>query len=276
MLRLVLFLKKIYVLLLFVLLEVLSLHFYANSTSYTRASLLTASNRYVGWIYAGASNMGHFFTLGRENKMLTAEVARLRNELASYESDTSRMRLTMGETPYFYTTARVVGNSITRQDNFLTLNRGIRDDVEANMAVISPDGCIVGYVLSCNDKFSACISVLNRSFRTSGRIKGTDYVGSVWWDGRSPETVMLSEIPKYAELHKGDTVRTSHISVFFPPDVMIGTVEEWDLNPQTYSWDVKLKLATRLSSLRDVVLVRYMDAVERAELESATGFNSNN
>ena len=47
MIKLVLFLKKIYVLLLFIVLEFLALHYYANSTSYTKAKLLTASNGVV-------------------------------------------------------------------------------------------------------------------------------------------------------------------------------------------------------------------------------------
>ncbi|MDR2885456.1 MAG: rod shape-determining protein MreC [Rikenellaceae bacterium] len=273
MLRLINFLKKTYVLLLFVLLEVLSLHFYASSTSYTRSQLLAASNRYVGWIHSSADRVGHYFYLGRENRALSEELARLRNELASYETDPTKVHIATGEiASYQYLSARVVGNSTTKQDNFLTLNRGMRDDVEASMAVISPEGGIVGYVLSCSDKFAACISVLNREFRTSGRVKGTDYVGSVWWDGVDRERVMLSDIPRYADLHKGDTVVTSSLSVYFPPDVPVGTVEDWTLDEQTYNYHVRVNLATRMAALREVVLVRYMDAAERSALENSMGY----
>ncbi len=274
MYKLLLFLKKIYVLLLFILLESLCLHFYASSTSYTRSRLLTASNRYVGNLHAGLSYVGHYFVMGRENRILTGEVARLRNQLARYESDSTATLIAPDEIQtYHYQTARVIGNNVTHQENFFTLNRGLRDDVEVDMAVITPDGCIAGYVLSCSEKFSACISVLNRTFRTGGRFKKAgDYVGSVHWDGVSSRYVTLSDIPKHALIARGDTIVTSEYSSIFPPGLVIGTVEKWTLNDQTYLYDVRVLLAAHIASMREVILVRYMDAVERRELETAVGY----
>lgn len=269
MIKLVLFLKKIYVLLLFIVLEFLALHYYANSTSYTKAKLLTASNSIVGGVYGLFSDINHYFTLKRDNRMLVDEVTELRNRLAAYEQcDSTLVRKTPeGElNAYQYMSARVVNNSITRQENYITLNKGLRDGVEADMAVLSPEGNIVGYVLSCSDRFAVCMSVLNRNFRTSGKIKGENYFGSVYWDGLDHQYVILTEIPKYAELVKGDTIVTTDYSSIFPSEMMIGTVEEWTLNNATF-YDVKVKLAARIPSLTDVLLVKYIDAAERTALE---------
>lgn len=274
MIKFVTFLKRIYVLLLFIVLEVLCLRYYAGSTSYTKSRLLTFSNSVIGSLQRGISDVGHYFSLGAENRALMQQVAELNNRLAAYQQDTTAVDVTaLGEfAQYHYMPARVIGNSVTRQENFFTLNKGLRDDVEANMAVISPQGSIVGYVVSCSDKFSACISVLNTQFHTSGKFKNADHVGGVHWDGRSAGEVMLTDIPRYAEIHKDDTIVTSHLSSIFPPGVMIGTVESWTLNDRTYCYDVKLNLATRVGSLREVVLVRYMDAAERATLENSAGY----
>ncbi|MBE5033902.1 rod shape-determining protein MreC [Gallalistipes aquisgranensis] len=269
MIKLVLFLKKIYVLLLFIVLEFLALHYYANSTSYTKAKLLTASNGVVGGVYGFFSDVNHYFTLKRDNRLLLDEVTELRNRLAAYEGpDSALVRKTPeGElNAYLYASARVVNNSITRQENYLTLNKGLRDGVEADMAVLSPEGCMVGYVLSCSDRFAVCMSVLNRNFRTSGKIKGENYFGSIYWDGLDHQYVILTEIPKYAELSRGDTIVTTDYSSIFPPDMMIGTVEEWTLNNATF-YDVKVRLAARIPALTDVLLVKYMDGAERTALE---------
>ncbi len=276
MLKLVQFLRKIYVLLLFVLLESICLHYYAGSTSYTRSRLVAASNSVLGGMREGISHVGSYFTMTRQNRELTDQVALLRNRLAMYESDPAIHLPAPGEiAAYQHQTARVIGNSVSGQNNFFTLNRGMRDDVEANMAVITPDGCIAGYVLSCSEKFAACMSVLNREFRTSGKFKRAEYTGLVSWDGVSQQYVVLSEIPKYAEIVRGDTIVTSDYSFYFPPGLMIGTVEDWTLDDQTYSYNIRVKLAPRLGSMRDVVLVRYMDATERAELEHSDGYHLN-
>ncbi len=273
MYRLILLLKKIYVLLLFVLLELLSLHFYASSTSYTKARLLTFSNVCVGRVYSGLSYVGHYFRLGGENRALAEEVARLRNELEMFENDPGKTRLPAGEIPaYHHIAARVVSNSVTRQENFFTLNRGMRDEVESDMAVLSPEGYVAGYVLSCSEKFAACISILNTKFRTSGKFLSDSYVGSVYWEGTSTHHVTLSDIPKHAQISKGDTIVTSDYSMIFPAGLLIGTVEEWTLNNHTYTFDVKVKLAADLSALREVVVVRYSDAMERSSLEQAVGY----
>ena len=55
MIKFFLFIKKIHFLLLFILLESLAIHYYANSTSYTKVKLVTASNYVVGGIVCSES-----------------------------------------------------------------------------------------------------------------------------------------------------------------------------------------------------------------------------
>ena len=79
---------------------------------------------------------------------------------------------------------------------------------------------------------------------------------------------MLSEIPKYALIHRGDTIVTTSHSSRFPPDVMIGTVESYQLNNATY-YDVRVKVHTNIAALNNVLAVKYEDAEEREELENS-------
>ena len=115
--------------------------------------------------------------------------------------------------------------------------------------------------------------VLNRGFKTSGKIKGTDYFGSVSWDGASYEYVMLTEIAKYAQIHVGDTIVTTSHSSRFPPGLMIGTVADFELNNATY-YDVRVKLHTDIAALNNVVVIKYLDAEERETLENDVSMTS--
>ena len=227
MIKFFLFIKKIHFLLLFILLESLAIHYYANSTSYTKVKLVTASNYVVGGIYSQIAGLNSYFHLRRENQALARELAELRNRMdgiriplsaadsAALATGDSSVIFNGGVRQYEYFSAKVVNNSITRQENYIALNRGADDGLMPDMALVS-DGGIVGYVLGCSDHFAVCMSVLNRNFKTSGRIKGTDYFGSVFWDGSSYEHVTLSEVPKYAPLQVGDTIVTTDYSTIFP------------------------------------------------------------
>ena len=216
MIKFFLFIKKIHFVLIFIILEAFAIHYYANSTSYTKAKLITASNYVVGGIYSQISGLNSYLHLKKENAALTARVALLENELDGLRRDGSDPAVppdsllftedsVAGRRQFAYFPARVINNSIIRQENYITLNRGVEDGLQPDMAVVADRG-IAGYVMNCSDHFAVCMSVLNRGFKTSGKIKGTDYFGSVSWDGAGYEYVMLTEIAKYAQIHVGDTV----------------------------------------------------------------------
>ncbi len=267
MVKFFLFIKKIHFVLLFVIIEALAIHYYAGSTVYSRARLVAVSNALLGGAFSGVSTLGSYFSLRGDNENLNKEIARLKGQLDRCRPVSSDSIVVAGVLPkYIYTPAQVVGNSISRVNNYITLNKGRKHGMEPDMAVVSASG-ILGYVLDCSDKFSICISILNRDFRTSGRIKGTDFYGSVYWDGFSSEHVMLSEISRYAKVDIGDTVLTTNYSSIFPPDLMIGTVDRVELvNNDTY-YDVRVKLMNNMSSLYNVMVIKYTDGNEQRDLE---------
>ena len=75
--RLVEFIRSIYVVVLFVLLEIAAVSYYARSTAYTEARLLARTNSMVGGLNKLVTDIGNFFLLGRENRALTARIATL-------------------------------------------------------------------------------------------------------------------------------------------------------------------------------------------------------
>ncbi|MDD3107643.1 MAG: rod shape-determining protein MreC [Alistipes sp.] len=280
MIKFILFLKRIHFVLLFIVLEAFAIHYYAQSTSYTKARLITASNYMVGGVYSQMSGLNSYLHLKHENTMLMQQIAALQNELEGYRhrpalpdsvirKDSTLYRCLQDTSlqQYAYLSAEVINNSLIRQENYITLNRGIEEGITPDMAVIA-DGGIVGYVIGCSDHFSVCMSVLNRNFKTSGRIKGSDFFGSVYWDGVSYEHVMLSEIPKYAKVQAGDTIVTTSYSSRFPPNVMIGTVESYALNNATY-YDIRVKLHAKIAALNNVLTVKYLYEQERDGLEES-------
>ncbi len=270
MYRLLLFVRRIYVFAIFLVLEGLALHYYANSTVHSRARLLGLSDNVVGGVYEAISGAGRYMSLGSINRLLEDKVVALENELAVYRDYLSQATLdsiVMAEDfRHQYVPARVVRNSINKRENFFTVDRGTRDGVERGMAVVSLDGYMVGYVEGVSVGNAICVSVLNTGFRASGMFATSGHFGSVSWPGVDPRMVRLSEVPKYAPVARGDTIITRS-SLNFPEGIFIGRVEDFTVDEARASYEIDVRLGVDVAALRIVMLVKNLEAFERLRLE---------
>ena len=257
------FIRSIYVVVLFVALEVAAISYYAHSTHYPQARLLARSNQVAGGVHGFFAGIRRYFSLGHENRLLLGRVAQLEERLAQYEEAETNARLDsymqdIGESKYRFVTASVVAN---------TVNRGRQDGVVEEMAVLSPDGAMAGYVVDCTERYAVAMSVLNTSFRASGKLADAEYYGSIYWDGLDQNVVILGELSKYADPKPGQEVVTTGFSQYFPADVLIGWVESASLNETRTAYDVRIRLAADMTALHDVVLVKNQDYNEQRQLE---------
>lgn len=279
MYKLIEFLRRIYVVLLFIAIEIMALSHYANSSYYTQAKILSRTHSIAGGLQSSIFGVKHFFTLRGENEALTQRIAELEGELAQYrgkQTDAATDALTMeGIAPdiaeslsqYRYTTARIISNSISRSRNLITLNRGFMHGVKSNMAVISPSGVMIGYVIGCSERYSVVLSVLNTDFRTSGKIVGDEHFGSISWSGKSPYKVEMNDLSKHADIEVGDEVVTAGLSHFFPEGIKIGYVEKYEINETQTSYHATIRLAADMTKLNNVILIENIDWVEISDLE---------
>lgn len=267
MYKLILFIKRIAAPLLFVVIEVLAIGYYTSANSFTRARLLTLSNGVTGEVNAAFSSVGDYFGLRSENAALSRRIVELESQLATLVESPTHVRISSEEiAPYLFAEARVVKNSVFAQHNYFTINKGLRDDVEANMAVLTPEGYVAGYVIDCSERFAVCMSVANRDFTMGGKGVHNDYMGSLAWDGDDYQEVKLENIPHYADFAPGDTI-VSTVSYRFPPDRVIGYVEEFTPSVDKMNSHLTVRLAADLSRLDRVLLVKYMDGEELNELQ---------
>lgn len=251
---------------LFILVEALAMSYYASATSFTRARLLTISNAVTGGVSGAFRDVGDYFSLRRENEMFSARIVELESVLAEYVASPEHRRLTSEEiAPYLFGEARVVRNSVFGQHNYFTINKGLDDDVEANMAVLTPEGYVAGYVIDCSEHFAVCMSLANRDFTMGGKGAHNEFMGSVTWDGDDFRRVRLENIPHYANFAVGDTI-LSTVSYRFPPGRVVGYVEEFDPSQDRMNSHLVVRLAADLSQLDRVLLVKYMDGEEFDEL----------
>jgi rod shape-determining protein MreC len=254
----------------FLLLEVVSGILLVRNSTYQRAAVISTSNELVGKIYTAYSNVTDYLVLGETNRILSAENARLRraDSVSFYDPSFRVLRVndTIGLQQYEYISARVVNNSVSRVNNYITLDKGSLQGIQPEMAVMGSNG-VVGIVKDVSEHFSTVISILHSSTKISSKIKKNNYFGSSVWDGENPQIAKLLDIPSHAQVKVGDTIVTSTYSGIFPRDILVGVVSEIGTSGESFK-EIKLKLATDFQKLSYVYVIRNLLKSERDTIEA--------
>jgi rod shape-determining protein MreC len=192
--------------------------------NYQRATLLHSTGKLTGTVYSFVNNISSYFTLRSENDRLIAENARLQNLAVRKRSSSETVIPDMMDTIFQYISARVISNTVTKQKNYLILDKGRKDGIHKDMGVITSEG-VVGTVIDVSDHFSRVMSVLHITNKINARIKKNNHLGSVTWEGKNYRQGLLTDIPSHVYLVQGDTIVTSGNSFIFPAGILIGTVD---------------------------------------------------
>lgn len=260
--RLLEFIKRIYVVLLFILLEGIAIWQYATSTPYTEAKILSRTTAMGGYFSKKITNIDRFFSLADENDMLTHRVAELeqtlereRELLADYTEASWQMQMQSSDDDlhYIYYPARVASMTISHLRNYIVLDKGERDGIKKNMGVITPDKNLVGYIISCSERYSVAMPVINTEFTMGGCLSMTNYTCSLRWTGDSPYHVSIIDVSTYAQPEVGMPVEVW--SERLPEGVIVGHIEEFEHNAAKTAYSARLRLAVDMSALDNVLIV---------------------
>ena len=265
------FFQKYSNLLLFLLLEIIAVTLIVQGNSYQRSRLIGLNRQVTGYIYNKVDGAREYFSLKEVNEQLVEKNMELRNRLdrvSTLLDSATVVNELKGEHRYYYVQSRIVQNSIYKQFNYLTLNKGKKQGVFRNMGVVSDQG-LVGIILETSANFATVIPVINRDFRLSAKIKSNNYAGILQWDGISPRFAVLNEIPFHVDLSEGDTILTSGFSSIFPEGINVGTIESFSLEKGNF-YDIRVKLFTDFQRLYHVNVIRNSRQEEQLNLENQT------
>ncbi len=266
------FLLKNYAFLLFLILEVISFTLIYNFNSYQKSKYLNSSNKVTATIYNSFSAVGNYFNLASVNRKLAMENSRLKSLLADLpfiritpNSIVSEAEIT--DSLYRFISAKVINNSVDKQDNYITLNKGRKHGVKPDQGIVNSDG-VVGVVVHVSESFSLGFSVLNKRWGASAKLKSSGTFGPLAWDGSDSRYANLTGIPFHVKLAVGDTVVTSSYSSVFPEGVMIGTVHSIEMPPGDNYYQIQVELAVDFRALSYVDIVENLKKDELKALEN--------
>jgi rod shape-determining protein MreC len=162
--------------------------------------------------------------------------------------------------------SKVIHNSYNVHENYLTLNSGALQGVEADMGVINNLG-LVGIIDNTSPRYSTVISILNVNSQINAKIKKSNHFGSLIWNGKSTGFVQLIDVPRLASVRKGDTIVTGGQSVIFPENINIGTIEKIYIDNKTNYYTLDIKLFNDMTNLGHVYILKskYRDELNNLE-----------
>jgi rod shape-determining protein MreC len=232
-----------------------------NTTSGIIAKSVTAQNSIIRYTKLNEVNEA----LAKENVRLNAEVAKLNNLIpkdstASLDSSmTNRYSLLYAEAINFTTNQR---------NNYITINKGTKDGIEVGMGVISSTG-IVGRVKMCTPNMALVTSILHSENLVSSKLKKTNKLGSVKWDGINPKEVEMLYVDVYEQIQKGDSVVTSDLNSVYPGNILVGTVKKVSKPSGAQFLQITINLSTDFKNLAYVYVVKNSLIVEQKTLEAS-------
>ncbi|MBL7886787.1 MAG: rod shape-determining protein MreC [Flavobacterium sp.] len=257
---------------LFLLLIGIAISLTIQSHSYHKSKIISSANFLSGGVYEKMNNVEEYFNLKIQNEELAKENARLKSLLFNQKDSTKIQEIDsiFGIKKFDIIESKVIKNSYSVYENYLTLNSGAKDGVKRDMGVINSLG-IVGVIENTSKNYSTVLSILNTNkLKFNAKIKKSGHFGSLSWDGKNTGYVQLIDVPRLAQVRKGDTVVTGGQSEIFPENINIGAIEKVYISDETNFYTLDIRLFNDMTSLGYVYIIRNKDTPEIKKLEKTT------
>jgi rod shape-determining protein MreC len=223
---------------------------------------VTPFEKVIVWVQNGTRNLwqGYFYLRGvrQENRTLKQEIEQLKIERASLSEDAQqahRLQTLLGfKEQYIAKTlaAQVIGSSGSERSRSIYIDKGSRDGVRPDQAVITADGVVgkvlrgvqdhVASVLLINDQTSGVGALLAKS-RLQGVLRGTP-----------TGEVVLEKVMTDETVEPGEKVLTSGGDRIFPKGLTVGTVIKVSPGPELFL-NIHVKPGADLNRLEEVLVI---------------------
>lgn len=200
-----------------------------------------------------------------ENEELTAENARLRNEIFKIkltEQDLFELRelakvFNFDSEAYNrrLEAANVVSLDGTNWFNIFTIDKGTDDGVYLNAVVVNGDG-LIGTVMDVGDNWAKVISIIDETNKVSFIVfRDLDIVGIMQGDGNGGLKGYV--LDNQAGVIEGDVLITSGIGLdpMYPKGIEIGKVTSVNYNTDTQLKTITIEPSVKFISLRKVAVI---------------------
>lgn len=212
----------------------------------------------------------HYFALqstARENEALRIEndslkltISQLQSKAAEAERLSGLLNFHESHPKVPMVNARVIGASAGTASRMVEIDRGEKDGVRRNQAVITPDGA-VGKVIEVYRETAQVLLLTDKDGGVGAMLVESRIQSPV--GGTGEPLLTMKYVATDDQVNIGEKVVTSGMDKIFPRDIPVGTVQAVKPgNPFKLIW---LKPAARLERLEEVIVLLSQEPVEFAK-----------
>ena len=213
----------------------------------------------------------------RDYTDLEVENRRLRQQIAQMEADVrqgqldseenARLRDLLGlqeERPDLtedIVLATITEHAVTNWTASLTVSRGTNDGLEVGDCVMDENGNLVGTVSAVGTNWATILTLVDTDTSIGAQVFRTGELGVAQGNFAlmGENRLRLDYLPASCELLGGDLVVTSGLGGFYPAGLVIGSVEEVQLDDSGAASYAVLVPAVDFDALQQVVILRSYD-----------------
>ena len=209
----------------------------------------------------------HYFALtstSRENEALRVEndslkltISQLQSKAAEADRLSALLNFRHSQTKVPMVTARVIGASAGTASRIVEIDRGERDGIRRNLAVITPDGA-VGKVIEVYRDNAQVLLLTDKEGGVGAMLVESRIQGPV--GGTGEPLLTMKYVATDDKVNVGEKVVTSGMDKIFPRDIPVGTVQE--VKPGNPFKQIWLRPAAKLERLEEVIILLTQEPVE--------------
>lgn len=200
----------------------------------------------------------------RENKKLKEENQKLQGQLRmleGYKTENDELRrlieLAESRTDFKSTSANVIGKNLSDSVSIITIDKGTKDGIVKNAAVLVPDG-LVGVVFETGYNYSKVKTIFDSESSVSSICLRSGDMGIVEPVGylASDEKCSMNYIDRSAKTVVGDIIETSGTGGIYPRGIKIGKITEIKEDSRNLTLVAVLETDVKIKNLDKVLVTR--------------------
>ena len=208
--------------------------------------------------------------LEEENRRLRQQIAQMEADVRQGQLDSeenARLRDLLGlqeERPDLtedIVLATITEHAVTNWTASLTVSRGTNDGLEVGDCVMDENGNLVGTVSAVGTNWATILTLVDTDTSIGAQVFRTGELGVAQGNFAlmGENRLRLDYLPASCELLGGDLVVTSGLGGFYPAGLVIGSVEEVQLDDSGAASYAVLVPAVDFDALQQVVILRSYD-----------------
>jgi len=174
-----------------------------------------------------------------ENRLLRVKIEELRDEIRQNKNrqdenqELRDMLKLKAASKYSLIAAQLLARDVNGWWQMARIDKGAVDGIQADLPVISPEG-LVGQIVSVSQNSSDVLFLTNPKVKIAARLARSEIFGIVRGQGVSWEgdaKCRMDFIMKGADVNRADEVVTSGLGGVYPAGLVIGYVENVQIDP---------------------------------------------